>query len=151
MFLSQTPFLPDGTLRNAVTYGMNVQPTDADLAAALQRVGLQQLVPALDHAQSWQRELGIAERMRLSLARVLLRKPKWLVADEAINLADDGDRKLVESIFAKELAGTGVLGISGSPARDGFYSRTAALVPHPVQSRSGPESPATGVLAQAAV
>jgi putative ATP-binding cassette transporter len=150
MFLSQTPYLPDGTLRSALTYGIDKPPADSVLTAALKRVGLPQLASSLDRTESWQRDLGFTEQMRLSLARVLLLKPKWVVADDAINLADDAERQVVESIFTEELSGTGVLSISASPARNGFYGRVIPLVAHPVKARVQADAAPGEAVAQAA-
>jgi putative ATP-binding cassette transporter len=54
MFMPQRPYLPLGSLRAAVSYpAAPGRFDDAAVRAALMRVGLGHLVPALEHAQRW--------------------------------------------------------------------------------------------------
>jgi len=150
MFLSQKPYLPPGSLRNALTYGLDHgEHADAEVLAALQRVGLTQFT-SLDGVERWDRDLSMTEQTRLALARLLLARPRWLIADEAINLADEEERAVLSSLFEKELAGVGLLSISDSPVSNGFFSRTINLVPHPLKVPAEAE-PSAGTTAQAPV
>ena len=80
MFLAAGPFLPMGTLREALAYAApGAQPGDAELAAALRRVGLDRLAGSLDTPGRWDRELTLDEQERLGYARLLIGRPKWLV------------------------------------------------------------------------
>jgi len=130
MFLSQKPFIPPGSLRTVLTFASDKAFDDATLAAALKRLGLVQLCRSLDRIEGWDAELTVEEQQRLALTRVLLRKPKWIISDEAIDTIEMANRKVILSIFAEELAGTGMISIAGKPEHNGFYSRVVPLVAH---------------------
>jgi putative ATP-binding cassette transporter len=86
MFLPNRPYLPPGTLREVVAYpsppGLH---GDAAIAETLRSLDLQHLVGALDRAGRWDRELPLDEQQRLVLARAVLRRPRWLLIDDAAN------------------------------------------------------------------
>ena len=85
-----TPYLPRGTLAEALSYAMEPSsyPKEA-MVAALASVGLQRLEPLLDKTGRWERELSIDEQLLLGFARVVLQAPPWLVMDEAFGAFDD--------------------------------------------------------------
>lgn len=132
MFLSQRPFVPAGSIRTALTYANNHRqpPSDVELTAVLERVGLGQLSHSLDQVQRWDKELSIGEQRRLTFARLLLRRPKWVISDEALDLLDDASREIILSIFATELAESAVISIAGTASSSNFYTRTIQLVAH---------------------
>jgi vitamin B12/bleomycin/antimicrobial peptide transport system ATP-binding/permease protein len=132
MFLPQRPFVPAGSLRGVLTHADDTNHhTDEELKAALNRVGLDHLTQSLDRVERWDTELTVREQQRLALARLLLNHPKWVVSDEALDLVDDANREIVQSIFGKELSDSGVISIGSSSHGNGFYSRTIGLVMHP--------------------
>jgi putative ATP-binding cassette transporter len=124
MFMPQRPYLPLGSLRAAISYP--AEPgrfDDAAVRAALMRVGLGHLVPALENEQRWDKELPVEEQQRLAFARLLLHQPHWVLIDDAMGALDQEHRQLMLSIFEHELADAAVISIGRSPANDGFYSR----------------------------
>jgi len=131
MFLSQRPFVPAGSIRTALTYATyRSTPSDAELTAVLDRVGLGQLARSLDRVDRWDRELSVGEQRRLAFARLLLKRPKWVVSDEALDLLDDSSREVILSIFNTELVDSAVISIAGSASSGNFYSRSIRLVTH---------------------
>ncbi|MBS7706076.1 ABC transporter ATP-binding protein/permease [Chelatococcus asaccharovorans] len=132
MFLPQRPYIPLGSLREALIYpaGSVPPPGDAALAAALERVRLSHLVPSLDVVQRWDRELTLDEQQRLAFARLLLNRPAWVIMDEAIDTIEEDNRRIVLSLFETELTGTGVLSIGRRASLNGFYSRVLHLTLH---------------------
>jgi vitamin B12/bleomycin/antimicrobial peptide transport system ATP-binding/permease protein len=132
MFMPQRPYLPLGTLRAAVTYPDDPdQFDDAAVRAVLDRIDLDHLVPSLDRAERWDRQLSLDEQQRLAFARVLLHKPRWVFLDDAIGALDDEHRQLVLSIFERELAGSALIRLCREPAPDGSWDRTLRLVELP--------------------
>ena len=127
-FLPQRPYVQPGLLRDALLYPS--PPSDcktSDLAEALERVGLDHLVPHLDDNARWDKELGIDEQKRLALARVLLHRPPWVFIDESIDMLDTDYRDVLFSVFQKELNATGVLSFSQHETTGGFYDRILHL------------------------
>ena len=93
-FLPQRPYLPLGTLRNAVTYPDPPGAfSDADVRQALNRCDLSNLATKLDTVKRWDRELSLGEQERLAFARLLLHKPSWVFLDEATAALDEDSQR----------------------------------------------------------
>jgi putative ATP-binding cassette transporter len=160
MFMPQRPYLPLGTLRAALCYPVEPERfADAAVCAALVRVGLGRLVPSLDRGERWDKLLPLDEQQRLAFARLMLHAPRWVFLDDATAVLDEEHRRLMLSIFERELAGATVIGVSRRPADDAFYTRTlqlrrvqAGIVhPFPARARRQPVEPRRAALARAAV
>jgi len=90
LFLPQRPYLPLGTLRNAVLYPReDLTVSTARIAATLHDVGLPELVEELDAAENWAHRLSLGEQQRLAFARVLLVQPTVVFLDEASSALDE--------------------------------------------------------------
>lgn len=130
-YLTQRPFLPAGTLREALVPPGSAggePPGDDALRAALGRIGLDQLAESLDRTGRWDLELAPGDQERLDYARLLLARPEWLVADEGLDPHDDPNRALLLSILTEELAQTAVINISQRREPTDFYGRVVELV-----------------------
>ncbi|MBB5222264.1 putative ATP-binding cassette transporter [Amaricoccus macauensis] len=127
-YLTQRPFLPAGTLREALAGAGSGATDDEGLRAALARVGLDRLADALDRAGRWDLELATSDQERLGYARLILAKPRWLVSDEGLDPTDDPNRALILSILSQELAETTIVNISQRREPTGFYTRVVELV-----------------------
>ena len=124
MFMPQRPYLPLGSLHAAVSYPAEPERFEsAEVGAALERVGLDYLVPSLDREQRWDKDLSLDEQQRLAFARLLLHQPRWVLLDDAMGALEEDHRRLMLSIFEDELADAAVISIGRSPAHNGFYSR----------------------------
>jgi putative ATP-binding cassette transporter len=127
-FLPQPPYLPMGSLQNALSYPDQADRfSEEDAKAALERVGLGHLAPSLDKVERWDKELSLEERRRVMLGRMLLHRPRWVVQDESIYELDEETRKTALSIFDKELQDTTVLSIGRHYPHDTFYHRIMNL------------------------
>jgi putative ATP-binding cassette transporter len=128
-FLPQRPYLPLGTLRNALTYpGAPDAFSDAEVRRALERCGLGDLIGKLDQVDRWDKELSLGEQERLAFARVLLHKPGWVFLDEATAALDEDSQARVMSLFNDELKATTVLSIGHRPDLAAYHTRTLQLV-----------------------
>ena len=139
-YLTQRPFLPSGPLR-AVLSPDGAAPGDEALRAALERGGLGDLAGRLDQTGRWDRDLGIGEQERLSYARLLLARPKWLVCDEGLDPLDDANRQTLLSILTDELAESAIVNISQRREPTDFYGKVVALVVTPLAGDVAPKSP----------
>jgi vitamin B12/bleomycin/antimicrobial peptide transport system ATP-binding/permease protein len=132
MFMPQRPYLPLGTLRAAVSYPAEPDRfDDGAVRAALERLDLGHLAPALDGTEHWERQLPLDEQQRLAFARLLLHRPRWVVIDDAMSALGDEHRRLVLSLSERELAGATVVRLGRDPVLDGFWTRTLHLVERP--------------------
>lgn len=92
LFLPQKPYMPIGTLREALYYPGSGSAVADDQAAidALQQCQLGHLVGQLDKEDDWSRVLSLGEQQRLAVGRVLLNQPQVLFLDEASSAMDEG-------------------------------------------------------------
>ena len=90
LFLPQRPYLPLGTLADALVYPRAAAELPRErLVEALRAVGLPQLVDRLDEEGNWAQRLSIGEQQRLAFARVLLARPEIVFLDEATSALDE--------------------------------------------------------------
>jgi vitamin B12/bleomycin/antimicrobial peptide transport system ATP-binding/permease protein len=90
LFLPQRPYLPLGTLADAIAYPHAAAGLARDsLVDALRAVGLPQLAAHLDEEGNWAQRLSIGEQQRVAFARVLLARPQIVFLDEATSALDE--------------------------------------------------------------
>jgi putative ATP-binding cassette transporter len=90
LFLPQRPYLPLGTLADALVYPRAAAELPRErLVEALRAVGLPQLVERLDEEGNWAQRLSIGEQQRVAFARVLLARPEIVFLDEATSALDE--------------------------------------------------------------
>ncbi len=131
MFLPHHPYMPLGTLRDALTYPEPGRFSDAEVRAALDRLLLSHRAVSLGRYARWDKELSLDEQQRIAYVRVLLQEPRWIIEDESMSALDSETREVVQSIFEKELAGAAVVSIGRDEFRNHFYQRLYHLSAHP--------------------
>ncbi|MDF1585384.1 ABC transporter ATP-binding protein/permease [Marinimicrococcus flavescens] len=145
MFMPQRPYLPLGALRGTVTYPAAPDAySEEEVRAALERVDLAALIPALDREERWDRSLSLDERQRLAFARLLLHAPRWVILDDASSALDEEHLLLMLSIFEQELVDTAVMAVGRRAGRAGsFFDRTIRLhrLNHEVEPALQPATP----------
>lgn len=112
MLLPQKPYLPIGTLRDAVSYpdSGGTYPDD-DISRVLGVVRLPNLVGRLDEETVWAQTLSVGEQQRLAVARAILAKPAWLLLDEATAALDETTEATIYEAIRRELPETTVVSI----------------------------------------
>jgi putative ATP-binding cassette transporter len=104
LFLPQQPYLPLGTLRDALAYpGPATEMDDARAAELLRKVQLPQLADQLDEVDDWARRLSPGEQQRLGFARILVVRPKVVFLDEATSALDEGLELSLYNLLREEL------------------------------------------------
>jgi len=111
LFLPQRPYLPLGSLRRALCYPAATAGSDADLRAALEKVGLDGLKDKLDVIDDWSRILSLGEQQRLAFARILLTRPDWVFLDEATSALDEPREQELYELLRRELPHTGIVSV----------------------------------------
>jgi putative ATP-binding cassette transporter len=159
MFLPQKPYIPIGTLRDAVTYpgvaGSPVRPasvdagvsfsvrperhevkaqherpyTDGAIRDALRAVTLDKLADRLDEERNWSLALSGGEQQRLAVARALLHQPDWLFLDEATSALDETGERHVYELLRERLPATAIISIAHRPGVAEYHDRRLVLVP----------------------
>ena len=102
-FMPQQPYMPVGTLRDALDYPHDDTPPDpARTEKILTACGLAHLVPRLDEKeQSWSHVLSGGEQQRLGFARVLLKRPDIIIMDEPTSALDELSRTRTSNFCAR--------------------------------------------------
>ena len=76
MFMPQRPYLPLGTMRAALTYPNAPDAFSTEqIDAVIKRVGLADLLPALDHTERLDKNLSLGQQQMIAFARLLLHRP----------------------------------------------------------------------------
>jgi putative ATP-binding cassette transporter len=137
LFIPRTPYLPPGTLRAALAYPLVAERFDPKAYTdALARFGAERLVPMLDSVRRWDRALPEEDRQCLAFARVLLRKPAWVVIDDVLNTLDRVLLQRVGDVFATDLRATGIIHIGAVDGPTPVFTRTLHLVSGPPKPNS---------------
>jgi putative ATP-binding cassette transporter len=136
LYMPRTPYLPPGTLREALAYPSATEAFQAAAYAnALVRLKLERLVPLLDVSRRWDHELSDDEQQTLAFARVVLHAPPWVLIDEVLDSLDEDARRCILDLFVKDLQRTGVIHIGRADAHDHLFSRILHLVKDPTLRR----------------
>jgi putative ATP-binding cassette transporter len=125
IFLSQKPYLPLGTLRDALYYPD--APTADDDARARQvlcDIQLGHLTEKLDRTADWGHILSLGEQQRLAFGRLLLSQPQAAFLDEATSAMDESMENALYSLLRQRLPNTVLVSVG---------HRHSLLAHHPQQ------------------
>lgn len=102
LFLAQKPYLPLGSLRQALYYP---KPTDDNASAqdVLRQCQLGHLIDRLDEEADWSRILSLGEQQRLAFGRALLNQPQAVFLDEATSAMDEGLEEAMYHLLSQRL------------------------------------------------
>ncbi|WP_158892197.1 MULTISPECIES: ABC transporter ATP-binding protein/permease [unclassified Pseudomonas] len=128
LFLPQQPYLPIGTLREALAYPQPVAAyTDERLTEVLRHCRLDQLVEHLDESRHWERTLSPGEQQRVALARALLYAPDWLFLDEASSALSEADERALYERLLAENPGLTLVSVGHRPSLRAYHRRHLLL------------------------
>lgn len=98
LFLPQRPYVPQGTLKQAICYPQ-IQADDAQIQAAMQLCGLEKYQHALEWEHDWQAVLSPGELQKVAFVRILLSKPELIFLDETTSALDEPtEAKLYQAV-----------------------------------------------------
>lgn len=124
MLAPQRPYIPMGTLANAVVYPAAPDAFARDeIAAALRFARLAPFVERLDEDNNWGQRLSGGEQQRVAIARALLAKPDWLFLDEATSALDEKLEDDIYRMLRERLPRTTVVSIGHRSTLHAFHER----------------------------
>jgi putative ATP-binding cassette transporter len=126
--LGPWPFLPQGSLRQVLAFPEAAEHYDnPTLQAALSSVGLAHLADRLDEIADWARVLTAAETQRLSFARIIVFRPRWILMGDATAALDPASADLMLRLIVERLPQAGIILIGRHPGSAEIFSRRLTL------------------------
>lgn len=115
-YVSQDSPMMGGTIRDNLTYGLDMQD-EAKMREALEQANLSSFIDTLE--LGWDTEVGErgvklsgGQRQRLAIARAILRNPEILLLDEATAHLDSASEQMVQEALQKLMKGRTTLVIA---------------------------------------
>jgi vitamin B12/bleomycin/antimicrobial peptide transport system ATP-binding/permease protein len=139
LFLPQKPYLPVGTLRDALCF-----PDRADahslvaICEALAVTGLERLADRVDEERFWPPVLSPGEQQRLAVARAVLVRPDWLFLDEATAALDDAMEAKLYRLLQERLPDAAIISIAHKPSVIAYHDRRLVIDPAARRLRTEP-------------
>jgi vitamin B12/bleomycin/antimicrobial peptide transport system ATP-binding/permease protein len=124
LVLPQRPYLPEGSLRDAITFPA-VLPVGEDtrIATLLAEVGLSRLADCLGEEAHWQQRLSLGEQQRLTVVRSILFEPDWLLLDEATASLDEPAERQVYALIRERLPRATIVSVGHRSTLRTLHSR----------------------------
>lgn len=111
MFIPQKPYIPLGTLREALLYPGKKPLSDEELLYLLDLCQIGYLRDKLDLVADWSHVLSVGEQQRLAFVRAHIQEPKWLFLDEATSALDEDTEAAMYALLAERLRQTTLVSI----------------------------------------
>lgn len=126
LFLSQRPYLPLGSLREALCYPLPALQGD-EVVAALRQCQLAHLAARLDEEADWSRILSLGEQQRLAIGRALLTRPAVIFLDESSSAMDEGLEHAMYSLLREQLPQTTLVSVGHRSSLAAFHQHCLSL------------------------
>jgi len=127
MFLPQKPYLPIGTIAEALSYPDPATAEHDRLVEVLRKVNLSHLEPQLGVEDNWALKLSVGEQQRVAFARALLKRPRWLFLDEATSALDETAERNMHELLKRELPGVTIVSIGHRSTLVAMHDRKVQL------------------------
>src|SRR5262245_52631685 len=112
LVLPQRPYLPEGSLRDAITFPRASSANeDGQITALVTEVVLAAFADRLDEVAHWHQKLSLGEQQRLTIVRSILFEPDWLLLDEATASLDEPTERRVYALLHARLPNTTIVSV----------------------------------------
>lgn len=128
LFLPQRPYLPLGTLRDALLYpAAEREIADAIIEEAMKLCRLEWLQAHLDRVEEWSHVLSLGEQQRIAFTRALLQQPQWLFLDEATSALDEPAEQLMYQLLKEKLPNTALISVGHRSTLKDFHRKKLTI------------------------
>ncbi|MGJ0508761.1 MAG: ABC transporter ATP-binding protein/permease [Methylocystis sp.] len=132
MLAPQRPYIPMGTLAEAVVYPAAVEDfTRSDIESALVAARLAPFVERLDEDNNWGQRLSGGEQQRVAIARALLARPDWLFLDESTSALDEKLEGEIYGMLRERLPATTIVSIGHRSTLHDYHDRHIEMEAQP--------------------
>ncbi|MEG2516392.1 MAG: ABC transporter ATP-binding protein/permease [Acidaminococcaceae bacterium] len=127
MFIPQKPYLPLGTLADAVLYPGGRSRTSAELVALMEQCQIGYLAKELAVEADWSHVLSVGEQQRLAFVRALIYEPRWLFLDEATSALDEPTEAGMYRLVRECMPRTTVISVGHRSTLNAFHQKELYL------------------------
>lgn len=138
LFIAQKPYLPLGTLREALYYPRSPETDDTALFPLLRLARLDFLGERLDEEANWSQILSPGEQQRVAFVRVLLNRPALLFLDESSSALDEFSEAVLYRTLTEALPHSIIVSVGHRPSLAAYHGRTYACVAPATWELRGP-------------
>ncbi|MCQ2359266.1 MAG: ABC transporter ATP-binding protein/permease [Phascolarctobacterium sp.] len=122
MFIPQRPYIPLGSLREALHYPGNINMTDEETINYLELCHIGYLKDKLDTVADWTHVLSIGEQQRLAFCRAHIQKPQWLFLDEATSALDEETERAMYELLQSRLTNTTLVSVGHRSTLNAYHN-----------------------------
>ncbi|MBN6065688.1 ABC transporter ATP-binding protein/permease [Aggregatibacter actinomycetemcomitans] len=126
LFLPQRPYMPQGTLREAICYP-NITPQRGELELAMEQCRLSKYIPSLNESNDWQAILSPGELQRVAFIRIILMKPDVIFLDETTSALDEPTEELLYKIIRSRFPNMIILSVGHRCTLQQFHNKRLVL------------------------
>lgn len=126
LFLPQRPYMPEGTLKEAICYP-GIQATNEQIEWAMHECRLEKYIHALDTDSDWQVNLSPGELQRVAFIRILLTKPDVAFLDETTSAVDEPTELILYGAIRKHLPHTILISVGHRSTLNQFHQEILHL------------------------
>ena len=127
LFIPQKPYLPLGTLKNALSYPLLPAENSAELIEYLKIFDLTHLIDKLDTVEDYSKILSLGEQQRLAFIRALTIKPELLFLDEATSALDAERETNAYQLLLAKLPTTTIISIAHRQSLRNLHTKELCL------------------------
>ncbi len=128
MYIPQTPYMPIGTLEEAVLFPDHYQPALRARVEEVMRIcNLSHLLNRLNEVSAWAEQLSPGEQQRVGFARILLHKPDWIILDESTSMLDLKNETEMYATLVQHLPQCSMISVGHRSSLEAFHDKLVDL------------------------
>lgn len=141
MYLPQKPYMPIGTLEEAIIFPNPSHPQQLEkIQQILRDCHLEHLIPQLKVHATWSQQLSPGEQQRIAFARILLHQPDWVFLDESTSMLDVANEKSLYALLREKLPTCSIVSIGHRPTLEAYHDQVIDMERFAAVARSSMRS-----------